>query len=208
MPESPPTEPAAPRPLAAHGRRRIAAQVWDASLEAARLREAAGRDAGALLARAGAEAEEIRARAARAGREEGLDAAAGVLAAAALERDRLLAGAESALVDLAFEIAGRIVGRLAERDRALVVGVAARALEAARAPVLTLRANAGDLEALRDALPALGRAGARPVRLVSDPSVARGGVVVESETCRVDARLEVQLDLLRRAMRHGEGGSP
>lgn len=181
--------------------------MWDASLEAARWRDAAASDAAALLSKASADAEEIRRRAARAGREEGLATAAGVLATAAIERDRLLAGAEAALVDLAFEVAGRVVGRLAERDRAIVAGVAARALEAARGTVLTLRANAADLDALREALPRVGEAEGRTVRLVPDPSVRRGGVLVESDTCRVDARLEVQLELLRRAMDGAEDGS-
>lgn len=188
------------------GGRRIPAEVWDAAVEARRWRDASLREGAEIVARAQAEADELRAASARDGREEGHASAAGAIVQAALERDRLLAGARAALVDLAFAVAGRVVAAVAEGDRSVVVEVAGRALDEARAPCVTVRAHAADLEALREAAPQLA-APDRALRLVADPAVGRGGVIVESDSCRVDARLEVQIALLRRALDECDGGS-
>lgn len=190
---------ACPRPPG----RRIPAQLWDASLEARRLREAAEAESKALLERARGEADRIREDAAAAGREDGLAQATEIVARAALVRDGLLASAEPQLVELAFEVARRVLGRVAERDRDAVVEVAARALEGVRhRRHVTLRAHPDDAGALREAEPGLRDQLRleRCIALVEDPSVGRGGVVVETEAGTVDARLAAQVGALRRAL--------
>jgi flagellar biosynthesis/type III secretory pathway protein FliH len=163
----------------------------------------AGVESRALVESARAQAEAIRAQAAAEGREEGLASATEVVARAALERQDLLASAEPQLVELAFAVAQRVLARVVERDREAVVDIASRALEAVRQRIdVRLRVHPDDLASLRDAEPRLIErlARARCIALLSDPSVGRGGVVVETEAGSVDARLATQLAGLRRAL--------
>jgi flagellar biosynthesis/type III secretory pathway protein FliH len=124
-----------------------------------------------------------------------------VLVRAVAERDSLLASVEGDLVDLAFEIARRVLASAA--DRAAVTEVAARALEAARLREhVTIRAHPEDLLALRAAEEELSArlVRAHGVALRGDAAVDRGGIVVETEAGRIDARLGTQLAALRRAL--------
>lgn len=189
--------------LAAPGRRRIPAPVWEAAGAARRLRAQAEEEARRLVEAARAEAERLRGAAVAAGREEGLARASEHVARAALARDRLLAAAEPQLVELGLELARRIVERAAALDPAVVVELAGRALDAARARAeVTLRAHPADLAALREAEPRLAAAltRARPVALAADPALGRGEVRVETEAGVVEARLGPQLAALRRAL--------
>ncbi len=156
------------------------------------------------------EAVAIRETAAAQGREEGLASVTELAARAALLRDRVLAQAEPELVELAFEVARRVLDVVAERDREVVVEVAGRALEAVRQRrELTVRVHPDDASALREQEARLyGRlAGAPCVAIVEDASVGRGGAVVETEAGTVDARLATQVDALRRAMVEGAGAA-
>ncbi len=186
-----------------NGARRIPAELWDAAAEARQRAAEASIEASALVESARAQAEAIRAQAAAEGREEGLASATEVVARAALERQDLLASTEPQLVDLAFAVAQRVLARAVERDREAVVDIASRALEAVRQRVdVRLRVHPDDLASLRDAEPRLIErlARARCIALLSDTSVGRGGVVVETEAGSVDARLATQLAGLRRAL--------
>lgn len=198
---------AAKAPWAPH-RRRIQAPVWDAELEARARREAAVREGRAIVEAAEARAEELRAAARAAGLEEGLARAVETLARAAAERDRILTGAEPALIDLAFGIAGRVVATLGVTDRRIVVHVAARALAELRGRGdVTVRVHGDDLAALREAEPALlsRLAGVRTLRVVADGAVPPGGAVAEAGSCRIDARLATQVAALRRALAEAAG---
>jgi type III secretion protein L len=181
--------------------RRVPKAWLDAEREARCLRTAAEEEARAVLDRARAEADALLAEARARGREEGLASAAAVVVRAAAERDRLLASAEDDLVDLAFEIARRVLASAAERGA--VAEVAARALEAARTREhVTILAHPADLDALRSAEPDLAAllVNARGLALRPDAGTERGGVVVETEVGRIDARLETQLAALRRTL--------
>jgi type III secretion protein L len=184
--------------------RRVPAAVLDATAEARRRLASADEAARATLERARSEAEALCAEARARGHEEGLAEAAEVLLRAVAQRDRLLASAEGDLVDLAIEIARRVLASAAERGA--VADVAARALELARLREhVAIRAHPADLAALRDAEPALLAllARARGIALRPDATIERGGVVVETEAGRIDARLETQLAGLRRALLEG-----
>jgi flagellar biosynthesis/type III secretory pathway protein FliH len=181
--------------------RRIPGVLLEAEVEARRRLASADEQARALVERARGEAEALLAEARRRGREEGLATAAEVVVRATAERDRLLSSAEGELVDLAFEIARRVLASAAERGA--VAEVAARALDAARMRErVALRAHPADLEALRSAEPDLlaRLVHARGLALRPDETIARGGVVVETEAGRIDGRLETQLAALRGAL--------
>jgi type III secretion protein L len=142
-----------------------------------------------------------------AGREEGLAEAAAVLAEVALARQRLLDGLEREIAAVGLEVARKLVGsELAARPEA-VVEVARRALEPVRTRrEVLVRVNPADAPRLRAEQPRLGALleRARGLSLREDAAVSRGGVVVETEAGRVDARVEAQLALLELAVGKGQ----
>jgi type III secretion protein L len=181
-------------PGAAAPSRRIDAGVYEARLEAERVLAEARAAARQLSAAAEADAAAIRASARAEGRSEGLADAAEMLVWAAGERDRLIAAVEPEVARLALGIAAKILGREAELGPALVQEVAARALSDARERTLvTLRVHPLDLPAVREREAVLSALVPRVsgIAWVSDASVGRGGVVVETETGSIDAQLEV-----------------
>jgi flagellar assembly protein FliH len=191
------------------GRRRIPAIVWDAVSEARICREEASREAEQILSRAREGARTIQATAERRGREEGLASVSEAHVGAVLARDRLLEAARSELVDLAFDIAERVIGEVVRRHPEVVAEVAGRALEVSRGKVeVVVRANPSDLCEIQHAegpLLETTRATER-IRFVPDPSLVRGGVVIDTELGRVDASIAAQLSGLRRALDEARGG--
>lgn len=184
-----------PEELLAGARERAQQILATAEADAARLRAAAGDDARAERLAAVAE-----------GRAEGMGLAAAALARVAEVRDARLAEVDAAVVDVALEIARRLVGQeLAARPEA-VLDVARRALRASvGAGDVLLRVAPGDVAAVRDASPSLGDALERgSLAVVEDPALERGEVIVEAVGGRVDARIPAQLEAFRRAL-HAEG---
>lgn len=171
----------------------------------ARAREviaAAEEEAARVRAEASAVALEARRAAADAGHAEGLGRAAAALALAAEAREARLAELDGAVVDVAIEIARRLVGRELASSPEAVVDVARRALRAAAGcGDIVLRAAPGDLATLREADGVLrtliDRGG---LAIEPDPALAPGEVVVEASRGRVDARIGAQLDAFRRAL--------
>jgi flagellar biosynthesis/type III secretory pathway protein FliH len=121
------------RPEAPALGRRIEAEVWDAGRRARAAVRAAEEEAARILAAAALERERVRRDAAEAGRAEGLARAAAALASAQAARDALLAGAAAELGGLAVSIARRILGRELALSPEAVAAVAARAVREVRA---------------------------------------------------------------------------
>lgn len=129
-------------------------------------------------------------------------------AAAALEasaeamrgaREQFLASLEPQVVELALEIARRILQREARTDRDLLTTTVQNALRhLADREEMLIRVNPADLEGLRT----------QKVRLIEDfddvqeiivegdESISPGGCIVESRLMQVDARIEAQLDTI------------
>jgi flagellar biosynthesis/type III secretory pathway protein FliH len=192
----------------ASGARRIPAEAWDARQVARTLLAEAEDQARIILGAAGREAELARAAAVEAGfadgQATGLARAAAEVVRGAAERDRLLAGCSTELLDLAIELAERILGREVQPG---LDGVAAavRALAMVRgSPRVVLRASRDDVASLREGGVS---SGSDPVgmRIVVDPELRAGEVVVEAEGAAVDGRFRTQLAELRRAVAEGEG---
>jgi len=190
------------------GTRRIEAAEFDAAERARAIVAEAEARARELLEAAQAERERIRADAAEQGRAEGLARAGAALVAAAAARDRRLAGAEREVVALALDVARKVLGRELAQDPGAVADLAAQALAVARdRREVTLRVNPADADAIRAAAGRLGALLARAPGLDvrEDPTVERGGAVVETEAGRVDARVEAQLAALARAIEEAGG---
>lgn len=125
------------------------------------------------------------------------------LAAFDQDKRRLLATAESGMLELALAIARRVckhdVGNSSDAARAN----AAALLEMVKHESdLALHLNPTDCETLRRAVPEMGASIDRlaHVELVADPAVDRGGCVLEGRRGTIDATLEAQLDRVAAAL--------
>jgi len=118
-------------------------------------------------------------------------------------RTRLLEESETALVELALDVAAKVLQAKLEIDPARVVDVLRGALRKAYVrDKLTVICNPQDLaliegstDDLRAAVGTLGR-----IDLVGDRRVARGGVIVRTDAGDVDATLDAQLARLRETL--------
>jgi flagellar assembly protein FliH len=130
--------------------------------------------------------------AAAAGRLEQLDALARAIADASASA---LAQQEDMLVEVVWTAICRLAGELAlSRDGALAM-VRTAADQVRETQGLRIRLHPQDAEWLAQ------RAEAASWSLLADPAVALGGCMVESAQGTLDARLELQLERLRNALR-------
>ncbi len=159
------------------------------------LREQAIRE----LEEAREEAEAIRAAARKEGKREGLGQCEEMLAKARAEFEELRRSGEREMVELAFELARRILGRSLERHPEWVADMVAEVLPRARGhEAIEIRVHPDDLEwvkAQRDAYAR--RLQGVAIYFCGDDAVDRGGCVVETASGRIDACLETQLAVLK-----------
>jgi flagellar biosynthesis/type III secretory pathway protein FliH len=169
------------------------------------LAEAEGQ-AASVRAEAAREREVALQNATRAGREEGLASAAAALLSVAEARQRRLEAAEGEIAAVALQVARKLVGRAVCEHPELVAELTRQALEPVRSRrEVLVRVNPRDAPLLRAEQPRLrellDRAPGIAVR--EDAAIDPGGVVVETEAGRVDARVEAQLAVLERALAEG-----
>lgn len=146
------------------------------------------------------------------GIELGRAGAAALLCTIAKARARVLDEAEAAAVDAAILIAQKLVGEGFAADRTRVANLVAPLLARVRhAERVVVRLHPEDRTALYEGeqhdegaawLRRLGVAG--EVDLVEDPTLARGGCVVQSQFGTLDARVETRLAVFARALREGK----
>ena len=159
-----------------------------------------------ILAEAQREADRLRAQATTEGRERGLAAVSELMVAARASAARAQRNVESDLRTLAVRIAERILDRELTLNPEAISDIVAAALRQAGAPRdIVLRVHPDDLKALERGRPRLVERAqrAQALQFRADPSVGRGGCIVESELGTVDARLNVQLEAIERALRGG-----
>ena len=185
----------------------IKRDVYDASTEAERILAEAQEEGQEIVARAEREATRIREKAREDGRVEARAEANALLVKARIERERLLGETEPQLVALARGVAEKIIGRELEVRDDTIVAIVRQAIQTVRQQrEIIVRVNPQDLEALQkgkhEIIAVLARA--KDVDLRGDPSISRGGCVVESELGTIDAELETQLDVIERLLA-GEG---
>jgi len=126
------------------------------------------------------------------------------------EREALQRHAEEAVVRFAAQTARRIVHRVVETDREVVL----RQVEAAMSHLLeshrvVLRVHPDDLDLVAEQLPTL-RSGFEHLRVIdleTDATVDRGGCRLQAGVSRVDGRIGTQLERLVTAML-GDSGEP
>jgi flagellar biosynthesis/type III secretory pathway protein FliH len=160
-----------------------------------------------VLAEAEAKAEAARAEARReglaAGREEGLAQLTELLLKARVAAAAMGEGATADLKRLAVRIAEKILGRELATSPEAIVDVVRAALDAARArKELVVRVHPEDAAAIQSSHPRLATALLPNAVLAvrGDADVPRGGCQIDTEVGTIDARLEVQLAAIERAL--------
>jgi type III secretion system HrpE/YscL family protein len=177
------------------GGRVISSEAYEAHEEARRILEAAQADATRLIGQA---REDGFAK----GREEGLAAVTELLVRARAEAARRAGETEPELRRLAVRIAEKILGEALRLDPDAVVSIVRAALTSARGRrELTIRVHPDDVAAVTAGRARLADALHRAeIGVRADPDVARGGCVIDSEVGAIDARLDVQLAAIERAL--------
>lgn len=165
--------------------------------------------------------EEMRAAAAAAATElrreaqQNLDHLIGALSAAIeqieVERRRLLAEAESGLLDVALSIGRRVCGIAVRNSPAPALSVARELLERVRHSVdVELHVNPEEHDSLQAAASEMLAAAARSthVAIVADPQVSRGGARFVSSEGTMDGTIETQLQRIAEALLGTPEGPP
>lgn len=177
----------------------------------------AGERAKGLLEGAAAQAAEVAEEARRAGYQDGSEAGKraveqemdemlmtmrGLVDMARAERHKIIESAEPEIVKLAMGIAEDILHRVISLDDEVVVDMTKAAMaRLLQHEIVTVRVNPADLERMREhreEVLALGDV--KHMRIVEDQRVDRGGVVVETDSGSVDAKISTQVEEARRIL--------
>lgn len=177
--------------------------VSDARQQASAILATAAAQANAILEAARAESDALRAsvlaRAEREASERVVAQYASVLAAA----EREARSSERDIVALALDVARNVLAAEVTTSPAAIESIARRALaRVRRARSVVLRVHPDDLAYALEHARGWLAPGAEPAvfEVVDDASVDRGGVVVECDLGRIDARIESQLKAIARAL--------
>ncbi len=154
------------------------------------------------------EAEAIRSRAAEEGRREGREELVDLVADVRRRYRTIQEEAEQDMLDLAFRIARRLVGREIDREPEVVEEMIADSLEHVRGKrQVVVHVHPDDLPHLEEQREALSRQlDGAAIYFEGRADLERGGCLIETATERIDARLEMQLEQLREAI-EGERSS-
>jgi flagellar assembly protein FliH len=118
-------------------------------------------------------------------------------------RDQYLARAEAAAVDLAFQIAEKVIGGTVAADSEAVLGVVSGALlRTTDRDHLVVEVNPEDFELVRDAASELAArlGGINRMEVISERRVPPGGCIVRTEEGEIDARIEAQIGRVRQLL--------
>ncbi len=154
-----------------------------------------------LLAQAQQEAEALRQQAFEQGRREGYREVYAFLEESRGAYREQLAQVEPQIIQLALEIAGRVIGRSYTLDPAMVAEVCAQALtHAQESQQVTLRVHPQDLHHLEMAQGRLQEGMKGSLVVEASDQVSPGGCHVETEHSLLEADLHTQLEVMAEAL--------
>ena len=179
--------------------RTIPGVVVEASERAQSIVEEATTRAEAIVGQANKQANLITDEAKRQGAQSGRAQAAALLQQAHQAKADALSEAENTVVSIAISAAKRVVGDIAEQNPGRIKDVVAELLKRAeRASRLTVLVNPQDLPLLSGM-----QTDGQPFNAEGDDRLKRGECIVSTNLGDLDARFDVQLDALERALRGG-----
>ena len=181
----------------------IRGEVYSASAKARELLQKAQKEAESILQKAEEAAEKQRQNGYDTGYQEGLAQTTELLMKARLEQEQFLKNANRDLMDLAFKIAEKIIGKQLEIDPDTIISIVKQAMQTVRqTKQLTIRVHPDDAKRLKaneeELQEALGRQ--RFLDVVEDRKVQPGGCIIESEIGTVEAQLSTQLERLKKIL--------
>jgi len=118
-------------------------------------------------------------------------------------RSQYYAQAEKEMIDLVINIANIVIGLEIDKDPSLTRNVVLKAIDELRAKEeMTIRINPEDAAEAQKVVPELSNEveDIEKVSFKTDPLVTRGGCMVETNIGMIDARLEIQLESLRKRL--------
>ncbi len=181
--------------LLEHAERAALELLERADVQVAEL-ESQARERGAADGRAAAQEE------ARLQLEPELATLRGLISGVRAQREAMFAAAEPEMVRLALDVAERVVHtEVGSNPNVVVENVRQAVARVLAREVVTLRVNPADIEVIRhhrDAIVA--SSDIEHLRVVEDQRVDRGGVLVETESGTIDAKITTQLREARRAI--------
>ncbi|HLJ53635.1 MAG TPA: FliH/SctL family protein [Chthonomonadaceae bacterium] len=124
---------------------------------------------------------------------------------------RAWADMEPELMALVFEIARKVIKMEVEMNRAAAIEIVKNTLRrVADSTSMRIRVHADDLQTVRANREELFSLvdGVRKVEIVEDRRVGTGGCIVETNAGTIDARIETQLEEIRKLLMGGESGGP
>jgi type III secretion protein L len=181
----------------------IRGEVYSASAKAREILRKAQQEAEEIIRKVTQESDQQRQNGYQAGYQEGLAQATEVLLRARGDYEQLLKNANRDLMDLAFKIAEKIIGKQLQIDKTTIQSIVSQAMQGIRqSKQITIRVNPADAKALKENEEELLEklAGQRTLDFVEDKKVQPGGCIIESEIGIVDAQLQTQLERLRKVL--------
>jgi type III secretion protein L len=183
----------------------IRGEVYSASAKARELLQKAQKEAETILLKAQEESAKQRQNAYDEGYQEGLAQTTELLAKARLEHEQLIKNANRDVMDLAFKVAEKIIGKQLEMAPETIISIVKQAMQTVRqSKQLTIRVHPDDAKLLKEneeeLQEALGRQ--RILDVMEDKKVHAGGCIIESEIGTVEAQLHTQLERLKKILLH------
>ena len=181
----------------------IRGEVYSASAKARELLQKAQLEAETILQKAQEENAKQRQAGYDSGYQEGLAQTTEILVKARTEQEQFLKNANRDLMDLAFKIAEKIIGKQLEMEPETIIAIVKQAMQTVRqSKQLTIRVHPEDAKLLKqneeELQETLGRQ--RILDVVEDKKVHRGGCIIESEIGTVEAQLQTQLERLKKIL--------
>lgn len=184
-------------------------KVIDANDKASKIIEAANKeavkikaDAEKLLEQVEVELEKARGKGLKDGREEGLASVTEMVVSFEKMKEEFYADAEEKMIKLVMTISEKIIGKIVNENSKVVKEIIKQALEKSLGERIQLSLNPEDYKQVVDTELDYRNMLDRTQRLSfkEDENIERGGCVVETEVGTIDARLETQLEAIRKAL--------
>lgn len=170
--------------------------ILTARSEAERLRQ----EAESIRKQAALEKEAERERGYQQGLQAGLAELSEKIIEAEFGREKILNEAEPQIIRMVMDIAEKVIGR--EIEKGAIVDIVKQAISQAVGRKITVRINPIDIPAMKEREKDLliGLESTQSVSIKEDEQIPPGGCVVETEKGAVDARLETQLEAIKKAL--------
>lgn len=172
--------------------------IEDARLEAEHIRmESKG-----LLEQVGTELEKAKKKGFKEGHEEGLSGVTEKVMALEKLKEDFYKNAEENVIKLVMMVAEKVIGKIVNENSKAIESIVKQALEKTLGDKILVKLSPKDYKTVTDSKFEFHDVLDRTRRLTfkEDESVQQGGCVVETEVGTIDARLETQLDAIKKAL--------